>query len=345
MWKLKDLIEILTWCRGAGTASERKFVEEFIATVHPNIYPDEYGNYHLTLGHEPKILWSCHTDTVTRKEGLQNVKWIGKGVLGLNNPQSGQCLGADNGAGVWIMLELIKANKPGHYVFHRDEEIGGLGSQWISKNNYVLPKSIKCAIAMDRCGTEDIITHQMYQRTASDAFANSLMLQLPNGMRKDDTGVFTDTANYVDIIGECTNLACGYERNHGPQETLNTRHLRDLRDALLNLDESKLEFERKPGEEDYDSYFALQPTSYGQGYYPRTNSQHAIVGDPAYEDDIWENHGETATNPLGRGMGHSLTEMVRAEPEVSARLLDELGITPDELRAHIYALTGRLIGA
>ena len=28
----------------------------------------------------------------------------------------------------------------------------------------------------------------------------------------DPTGIFTDTANFVDIIPECTNISCGYER-------------------------------------------------------------------------------------------------------------------------------------
>ena len=345
---MKDLIEILTWCRGAGTASEKLFVREYIATI-PGAWADDYGNYHLTIG-EPTIMWSCHTDTVTRKEGRQNVKWIGKGILGLNNGKVGQCLGADNGAGVWIMMELIKAEKPGHYVFHRDEEIGGLGSTWISKNAYVLPEGIKAAIAMDRCGNHDIITHQMCQRTASDEFADSLMLQLPNGMGKDDGGVFTDTANYVDLIGECTNLGCGYQANHGERETLDTIHLRQLRDALLDLDISKLEFKRQPGEYEY--------LDYGHGYgsityhYPSTSTTtpKREFGDPGYYDDdeeIWDNyHGET-NYPLdgGAGLTMSFCEMVKEAPDIAARLFEELGVTRDEFRAHVFALKGKMLGA
>lgn len=336
---VKDLIEILSWCRGAGTNSEAEFVKQFIATI-PNAWADDYGNYHVTVGENPIILWSGHTDTVTRKEGRQNVKWIGKGMLGLNNAQAGQCLGADDGAGLWIMFDLIKAGKPGHYVFHRDEEIGGLGSLWISKNDYVLPKGLKAAIAMDRNGPRDIITHQGYQRTASDEFAMSMAGMLPLGMEPDDGGVFTDTANYVDIIGECTNLACGYERNHGPNETLDTNHLRRLRDCLLALDYDKLVFKREAGSYEYASW-----TNYAGGASTYMDGTDKWAGD--YEqwlakEDI-DADAPFTDEPLGNMT--SYMDMVEEAPDVAARLLDECGITRDEFRAHVFAIHGRLIGA
>lgn len=339
---MKDLIEILSWCRGAGTNSEKEFVAQFIATI-PNAWADDYGNYHVTVGENPIILWSGHTDTVTRKEGRQNVKWIGKGMLGLNNAQPGQCLGADDGAGLWIMLDLIKAGKPGHYVFHRDEEVGGLGSLWISKNDYVLPKGLKAAIAMDRNGPRDIITHQGCQRTASDDFAESLAKMLPLGMQPDDSGVFTDTANYVDLIGECTNLACGYERNHGPNETLDTNHLRRLRDSLLALDYDKLVFSRVAGTYEY--------ASWGGGSYSGGASTYM----DGTTDDRWSDYerylrssdnGDDAPftdEPLANMTSYA--DMVEEAPDVAARLLDECGITRDEFRAHVFAIHGRLIGA
>lgn len=339
---MKDLIHILEWCRGAGSQTESLFVQKFIATL-PGVWPDEYGNYHLTIGDKPKVLWSCHTDTVTRKEGKQNVRWLGKGIIGLNNPQPGQCLGADDGAGLWIMLELIKAKKEGHYVFHRDEEIGGLGSDWIKKNAYVLPEGLMCAIAMDRVGTQDIITHQGFQRTASDEFGNSLAAQLPKGMRNDDGGTFTDTANYVDLIGECTNLAVGYERNHGKDETLDTKHVKALRDALLVLDVGKLEFVRQPGDEEY--------INWGGGYYGGSANAYRYDDNkkqlvPLHDDDeVWQNymHGED-DSPLDRGTGMGMIDMVNEAPGVAARLITELGVSEDEFRAHVYALTGRLLG-
>jgi hypothetical protein len=349
---MKDLIEILSWCRGAGTVSEGLFVQEHIASI-DGIWADEYGNYHLTIGEQPKILWSCHTDTVTRKEGRQNVRWIGKGILGLNNGQHGQCLGADDGAGVWIMKELIKNKRPGHYIFHRDEEIGGLGSSWISNNGYVMPESIQCAIAMDRCSTRDIITHQGFQRTASDAFARSLMPHLPDGMVPDDSGVFTDTANYTEILGECTNLSVGYERNHGKDETLDTNFLRKLRDSLVELDENQLEFSRQPGEVEYCDWYGYG--GYGHTYHSNKNQDYDPKGRGSFpysdgeSDDVWDNyHGEAGERDIpldDGGASMSMDNMVEEAPDVAARLLIELGVTRDEFRAHVFALKGRLLGA
>lgn len=348
---MKDLINILTWCRGAGTKSEAEFVRRNIATI-PNIWADEYGNYHLTIGENPKILWSCHTDTVTRKEGMQNVKWVAKGILGLNNGQHGQCLGADDGAGLWIMLELIKAEKPGHYVFHRNEEIGGLGSNYIAKNNYLLPVTLKAAIAMDRCGRSDIITHQGYQRTASDVFADSLGRQLPLGMVRDDTGVFTDTANYIDIIGECTNLACGYECNHGKDETLDTFHVRRLRDALVKLDIDQLVFSREAGEVEYADYYGGY-AGHGMGhmtvYTPKHEDSRYEDDDDDYTNGVWNNYGREGVSVDGSPLdsrleGVTLEDMVSEAPAVAARLIKELGVSDDEFRAHVFAITGRLLG-
>lgn len=347
--KLKDLINILTWCRGAGTKSESEFVSRYIATI-PNIWPDDYGNYHLTIGSNPEVLWSCHTDTVTRKEGRQNVKWLEKGILGLNNGQVGQCLGADDGAGVWLCLELIKAGKEGHYVFHRDEEIGGLGSSWIAKNAYVLPEGIKYAIAMDRCGTTDVITHQGFQRSASNEFAESLCKQLPKSMIPDDTGVFTDTANYVDIIPECTNLSVGYQRNHGQHETLDVRFLKQLRDHLLKLDVSQLVCKRVAGDLEYCDYGYYGGASTYNGMATMGYNPHSRAGDPAWgfdDERDWESvMGGDDDGPFDSGGGNtpSMRELVEAAPEVAARLLEELGVSRDEMRAHVFALTGRLVG-
>jgi hypothetical protein len=69
--------------------------------------------------------------------------------------------------------------------------------------------------------------------------------------------VFTDTANYTRLIGECTNLSVGYFRQHGPTEHTSLAFAYRLRNALVAGDWTKLDFERKPGEKDPDlmSYF------------------------------------------------------------------------------------------
>lgn len=325
----KDLIEILSWCRGAGTHSEETFVRTHIATI-PGIERDPYGNYHLQIGDDPKVLWSCHTDTVTRKEGRQNVKWISKGMLGLHNPKPGSCLGADDGGGVWLCMEMIAAEKPGYYIFHRDEEIGGLGSSFLKNNPEYIPETIQIAIAMDRNGTDSVITHQGWSRCCSQEFGEALARQLGSNWRCDDTGIFTDTANYVGIIPECTNLSIGYEGNHGPRETLDVNHLIALRDALLKLDTDKLPVVRIASDEEDWNF------SQWRDEYDSRNYAHTMGYPPDMDDDEWN----APLNIKREVKGLDMVKMVTNHPGVAARLLEELGVDPEEMNAHIFALTG-----
>jgi hypothetical protein len=53
------------------------------------------------------------------------------------------------------------------------------------------------------------------------------------GYAPDNTGSFTDTANYVRLIPECTNVSVGYDHEHGPSEVLDVVHLVALRGALV----------------------------------------------------------------------------------------------------------------
>ena len=75
-----------------------------------------------------------YMDTVHHVTGKQSLEmWDSNGSTYVGT--SGiDCLGADCTTGVWLMLELMKSGKAGLYIFHRDEEIGALGSIWIAKN-------------------------------------------------------------------------------------------------------------------------------------------------------------------------------------------------------------------
>ncbi len=64
-------------------------------------------------------------------------------------------------------------------------------------------------------------------------------------------GSFTDTANYTDIIPECTNLSVGYFNQHSAQERQDGWWLEEiLVPALLKVDWEELPTHRKPVELD-----------------------------------------------------------------------------------------------
>lgn len=242
---LARLLDMLTYRRPAGSVTETAFIERFIEPT--GAYADEYGNYWLTLG-KSRVIWSCHTDTVHAAHGIQEIST----QKGLASVRKSSCLGADCTAGAWIMLEMIAANIPGCYVFHRDEETGGRGSSYIEK---MYPDILACydfAIAFDRRGTRSIITHQGGRRGASEAFSASIAPMLPAGYASDPDGLFTDTANYVDHVSECSNLSVGYSREHSPQETLDLMHAMSLRAAMVKFDETRLVSARDKTKEEYD---------------------------------------------------------------------------------------------
>ncbi len=317
--RVSTLLEMLSIGRPDGSKSERQWIARWLRPL--DVESDAAGNLYKLVpaagDATPLILWSAHTDTVHRRGGAQQLVWRGKDkrILGTSN---GDCLGADNGAGVWLLREMIQAGVPGLYVFHRGEEHGGTGSAWIARHKPDLLAPFKAAIAFDRRGTDSIITHQLPGRTCSDAFADSLCDAIGMNYAKDDGGTFTDTANYVDDIGECSNVSVGYAHEHTAIETLDVGHLLALRMAMLAMDQESLIFSRQPGEvekEDFSSFY--------RGY-----SRH-------YESAMlpgWSQLGneEESTSEV------TLRQLCADSPDEVADFLEEYGVSPEELSEAIY---------
>jgi hypothetical protein len=247
---LDTLLAMLRVKRPHNSVSEHAFIRRFLKPY--GLKRDAFGNLYLRVGARPAILWSSHTDSCHRTPGLQDII-CNDGIVAIADPAQSNCLGADDAAGVWLMTDMIAHGIPGLYVFHRGEERGGLGSQYFVQHNRALLSGIKAAIAFDRRGTGSIITHQRGARSCSDAFAESLSDAMGLGHAPDPTGTFTDTANYVDVIGECTNISVGYAHEHTALETLDLCYLLRLRDAILTADLSALVFMRQPG--DYEPLY------------------------------------------------------------------------------------------
>jgi hypothetical protein len=167
------------------------------------------------------------------------------------------------------------------------------------------------AIAFDRRGTDSVITHQGYGRCCSDIFGQALATAL-NGddfnlmYSTDDSGVYTDTAEFVDNIPECTNISIGYYSEHGEREHLDVNHLQRLADAVLLFDWDALPVERDPKipevkvwstgvydykgyhwSDDYDYDFAVDDIRYAlqdarDGY---TDELFYLVGESVWPED------------------------------------------------------------
>lgn len=246
---MQAIVSLLQYRRPAGSRTERQFIREHLSPL--GLKTDKAGNLYKRIGKDSPVMWSCHTDTVHTKGGMQRLL-VKDGIVTTASPDS-NCLGADDTAGIWLMSEMIRADVPGLYVFHRGEEIGGVGSTYIATRFPELLERTRFAIAFDRRGAGSIITHQG-SRCCSDAFADSLSDALGLGHAKDSTGTFTDTANYTELVGECTNVSAGYANEHHAIESLDTSYLITLRDALLSFDETRLVASRAPGEVDDEDW-------------------------------------------------------------------------------------------
>jgi hypothetical protein len=131
------------------------------------------------------------------------------------------------------------------YVFHKDEEIGGLGSSWISKVRPKYVENITKAVAFDRRGQNEVITHQYMGRCCSDTFGNSLAKFIGLNYTISEEGIFTDTANYINFINECTNISVGYENEHTKNEYLDYNFLVNrLMPSLIEVPWNELPIER-----------------------------------------------------------------------------------------------------
>ncbi len=128
-----------------------------------NLEMDDYGNLFLKIG-ESDVMFTSHLDTATNALTSINhvfdeniIKTDGKSILG-----------ADDKAGVVIMLNMIENNIPGLYYFFLGEEVGCVGSKKVSSDHSLekIPY-INKVISFDRRGTDSVITFQGGSRCAS----------------------------------------------------------------------------------------------------------------------------------------------------------------------------------
>jgi hypothetical protein len=243
---------------------EDDVVSNFSDLFPNDLQKDEHGNYFLKIG-ESRTVFASHLDTACKEQVKVNqviegniIKTDGKSILG-----------ADDKAGVTVMLWMIKNNIPGLYYFFIGEEVGCIGSGLAAKF-YKVKGHFDRIISFDRRGTDSIITHQSGTKTCSDEFANELAKQLNIGslkFKKDDTGVYTDSAEFTSVIPECTNVSVGYYKEHTFSEHQDIKHLYLLANACLSVQWENLPTKRDMSkvETKWDRWNRSYSTGYNSG--------------------------------------------------------------------------------
>jgi len=270
--QLNQLKSFFSYKRPHKSESERQWMNEFLFDsldlMGCSYIEDDAGNIHVDRrGGASKTLFIAHVDSVHREAGRQETVIDKNYVLKLADSTKSNCLGADDAAGVLVLLTLIKSGVSGYYIFSRGEECGGIGAKFLVDHFSDLLSTFNRAIAFDRRGTSSVITHQGWGRCCSDAFADALSDALSDEFlmyAPDDTGVYTDTAEFVDIIPECTNISVGYMNEHSTSETLDLNHLYHLINRVAQIDWEALPTERDPLDEQYvDKFGAVGLRDYG----------------------------------------------------------------------------------
>lgn len=224
---------------------------------------DSVGNYYYQIGNS-ETLFTSHLDTFsTEYEKINQI--IDKDDPYKISTDETTILGGDNKLGCAILIGMIKNNIPGTYYFFIGEEpldSGGIyGSKNALKSNPEFFKKFKRCIAFDRRKYGSIVIRQMGRMCCSMDFAKKIAEEFDiRGIKWDQEGGFgyyTDTAVFMDIIPECTNLSAGGFNEHYKNEWVDLNYTYEVYKTALDVNWESLptvrELEVRFSEEDSKS--------------------------------------------------------------------------------------------
>ena len=194
----------------------------------------------------------AHMDTVFPKppkeifyDTRQNVMW------------SPQGLGADDRAGVFAILQIIKAGFKPHIIFTTDEEIGGQGANMLSYEDCPF-KNIRYFIQLDRQGSNDCVFYDC---------DNPIFVEYIESFGfVESWGTFSDISILCPAWGIAgVNLSVGYRDEHTREEVLFVGQLLSTIDKVKKMltANNNTKFEYIPASYDY-----------GWGYYRERVPKH-----------------------------------------------------------------------
>lgn len=297
-----DVIE--TFLRLTGRTYPHGSEHELFGLLPDHLDHDEFGNRYKQVG-ASSCMFTSHLDTATSQRA-DVVHVIENGICKTDGTS---ILGADDKAGVAIMLWMIEHGVPGLYYFFLGEEVGCVGSMAVAaKHKLERLDGITKVISFDRRGTDSVITFQAGSRCCSDAFGRALAGQLNKraGFKYliDPSGVWTDSAQFTRVYPECTNISVGYRSEHTTSESQDLGHLAALAEACLEVDWEALPVERDPSVADYgysrwgyDGYDGYGAYGYGHSGGRYSGGYQGGGGSGVYCDSGWDGYGYGQRRP------------------------------------------------
>jgi hypothetical protein len=209
---------------------------------------DKFGNFYVKIG-DSRTIFTSHLDTVGKQKRKVNYKIYDKNGRRFVKTDGETILGADDKAGVTIMLNMIEKKVPGLYYFLIGEEVGTIGSNLLRKNMSKTISEYDRCVSFDRKDYGSIITRQLGKPCCSDEFADALSTEFKRvGMKfePDPYGVCTDSVIFTGIVPECTNLSVGYFNEHTSKEEQDLDYLIKLADTATKINWERLPTQRVP---------------------------------------------------------------------------------------------------
>lgn len=182
------------------------------------IYTKEYI---VAIGDIP-IALVAHMDTVYQFPVTNLYYDQRKGVF-----WSPEGLGADDRAGIFAIIQIIKSGFRPSIILTTDEEKGGLGASALAEKECPIP-NLKYMIQLDRRGTNDCVFY--------DCYNPSFIKYIEEFGFIEKWGSFSDISFLMPAWRICgTNLSVGYEDEHSVSETLHIRALYDTIEKVKKM--------------------------------------------------------------------------------------------------------------
>lgn len=218
------------------TNSEYKLLEKIITLTQDSLFNSlvsllrkegyskiTYDNkYYMCAEGDIPIALVAHLDTVFQTQPDTIYYDRSKNVV--LNPEG---LGADDRAGVFAILKIIKTGLRPHIIFLKDEEIGGKGAIALSKQPCPFA-ALKYLIELDRHGSNDCVFYHCENPKFTE-YVESFGFEWNYGTYSD----IYDICPEWKIAG--VNLSIGYENEHSYQELLHVGQMLSTINKVIRM--------------------------------------------------------------------------------------------------------------
>lgn len=181
----------------------------------------ETSDYIYAIGDIPVAL-CAHMDTVFERPAREVFYDRQKNII-----WSPQGLGADDRAGIFAIIQIIRKGLRPHIIFTTDEEIGAYGATAIGKEECPF-SDLRYVIELDRRGANDCVFYDCENPEFTNYIESFGFVEA--------IGSFSDICMFCEEWGVAgVNLSIGYRDEHSTSEVLFVGHMLNTIDRVIKM--------------------------------------------------------------------------------------------------------------